>query len=78
VALADDLDVGANTFRGISRKAFVLQDHPGDDVINETRAILQAVAVKKEPESSADVGRFSPSEASCALRVPQWYPTARR
>ena len=78
VAFANDLDVGGNTFCGMGKKAFVLQDHPEDDVINEARAVRQPVGVKKKPKPSADVGRFSPSEASCALRVPQWYPTARR
>ena len=74
VAFADDLDIRGNAFRSAGNEALVVQDHSGDDVVNEARAVLQAVAVEKEPKTSADVGRFVPSEASCAFRSPQWYP----
>jgi hypothetical protein len=74
MAFADDLNIRGDTFRGTGDKALVMQDHPGDDMVDEARAVLQAVAVEKEPKASADVGRFLPPEASCALRLPQWHP----
>jgi hypothetical protein len=74
MALPDDLDIGRDAFCGAGSQTLVMLNHSGDDAVNEAGAIIKAVAIEQESQSSPDVGRLVAPEGSSSFGWPQGYP----